>query len=958
MAQSIVEDSSSTEKALATAILQVVMCSLRVLTLAELVEVLDEHTSQVLDFQRAIVELCGGFVVIDNDGKVTTIHQTAREYLLSHERYLDRPFHVSASAAHEQMFLSCMRCLMSVGLRAKVNRNQKPELLDYAADAWSSHLLASPKEGHAIDVLQKFLTGHSVLTWIQVIAANKQLRVLVRASKHLSKYSTGHKVWDAQHNPSEQHILEQHLIDGWATDLVKIVGKFGVNLQRSPELIQRLIPPFCPKSSTIYQQFGKKEAKSLMVSGFSDDVWDDSLARISLRSGTYASSLVASGNRVSIMNSTAAVSIYDSSTFEEVALIKHGERVYMMVMSSTGTLLATYGYRTTKVWEISTGDCKVTVGNPESRPRPLTLLFTRNNGALLVGTDDKWISSLDLNQPTPVWQHLVELEEPELDGHFLNAPSYMSLNSDGSLVAVAYRGHPLSAWETDGPEHIGHCWRTREVVARGEVIQATWHPYSEEVLGLYIEGVVFKWRPYDDETSEIATGASRLAISSNGALFVTGDVNGTVKVFSTADLHLLYQLPSQDNVLGVAFGPEMHRFYDIRGSYGSAWEPTALMKFAEQTEKGSDSGSEIESLTHLPTMSPSRPRRVDSITVLVASPAGRFYCYGTEEGSVHLYEAQRGKIADLYSSKGFMSIEQLTWSNDGRYLCFSGSNKKVVIISITSGTSASNTAAQSKVEISVKTETKGPILELLIHPASSHLLVCTSSTLSVISLASFSVTQSSDWPSTGCKWIIHPQNSALVLGVRPGAIHALDWNLVEQYSFAFDYSFQSAAPIPDTPGDGVVERVLLTHDKRHLLVQLSISRQISKGKALLLFNASLFSSTGPPIMQESTTRRAPVMLPIDVSSQVLSILSCLPHNRLIYLSRDFSICSLQLYGGSNYMSAPSKSSTSDKIKQLFALPGDWISRDCLALCSIWPAEKSLLCPRNGEVAVVRSAALA
>jgi hypothetical protein len=39
------------------------------------------------------------------------------------------------------------------------------------------------------------------------------------------------------------------------------------------------------------------------------------------------------------------------------------------------------------------------------------------------------------------------------------------------------------------------------------------------------------------------------------------------------------------------------------------------------------------------------------------------------------------------------------------------------------------------------------------------------------------------------------------------------------------------------------------------------------------------------------------------------------------------------------------------------LPGDWISRDCLALCSIWGIERSLLCPRNGEVAVVRCAAL-
>jgi predicted RNA-binding Zn-ribbon protein involved in translation (DUF1610 family) len=39
------------------------------------------------------------------------------------------------------------------------------------------------------------------------------------------------------------------------------------------------------------------------------------------------------------------------------------------------------------------------------------------------------------------------------------------------------------------------------------------------------------------------------------------------------------------------------------------------------------------------------------------------------------------------------------------------------------------------------------------------------------------------------------------------------------------------------------------------------------------------------------------------------------------------------------------------------LPGDWISREYLALCSVWVKERSFLCPRNGEVAVVRSASL-
>lgn len=85
------------------------------LTVAVLSQALDEDTSKMLDFHRPIVDLCGGFVVTDNGGNVAMIHQTGREYLLSGN---DRPFHVERNAAHKQVFLSCMRCLMAIGLRA------------------------------------------------------------------------------------------------------------------------------------------------------------------------------------------------------------------------------------------------------------------------------------------------------------------------------------------------------------------------------------------------------------------------------------------------------------------------------------------------------------------------------------------------------------------------------------------------------------------------------------------------------------------------------------------------------------------------------------------------------------------------------------------------------------------------------------------------------------------------
>ncbi|KAL8644571.1 MAG: hypothetical protein Q9226_007697 [Calogaya cf. arnoldii] len=823
MASTIAQNPSSTDRALASTLLQCATISIRALTITELAQALQEDRYSMLDLQRSITDLCGGFIVIDNGANVAMVHQTAREYLLNSN---DRPFYVDKGAAHKQMFESCMRSLMTVGLRAKVKDNRQPEFLQYAAKSWSSHLMLTPPDcARTAETLSKFLGGHWVLIWIQFLATHQQLAVLVEASKHLSRYYAQRKQFDAGLSEQEHLVLKQELVDRWAEDLVKVVGKFGMVLRRNPESIYKLIPPFCPRSSAIYQHFGKTKDKSLVVSGLSGENWDDSIARMSFGPGTYASSVSAAGSQIAILVSSGRVILYNSSTFEVTTAspIKHGERMYRMELSSNGTLLATYGYLTTKIWETSTGLCRLSVPNVESRPRPLAMLFTKKNTTLLVGTDDRRIRSLDLSQNPSSWELTAELEEPELEGHFLNSSNHMALNSDGRLIAVAYRGHPLSAWEIDGPVHIGHCWRTREEVARGEVIEAVWHPHSLEVLGLYIEGVVFKWRPYDNETEELATGASRLAISSDGNLFATGDVRGTVKVYTTAEFGLLYRLASEDTVLSLTFSPDLRRFYDVRGNYGNAWEPNALIRFSEQRSTGGRNESETGSLPRNSTASESWTGRIDAITALAGSPVGRLYCCGTEQGLVHLHDTKRGKLADIYASKSFFSIEQMIWNQDGRYLCFSDSSKKVIVMSINPKTVGLDSVVEKRAEISMKNVTNGSILQLLFHPDSSKLLVRASSTILRISMADFSSTLSLELHTSQHQWIVHPQDPALIIDIGPSSIRILDWDLAERQLYSFQHSQTPLRVESFTNVVNTVDRVLVTVDKRHLLAQLSAS---------------------------------------------------------------------------------------------------------------------------------------
>jgi WD40 repeat protein len=1013
MATSITDDLRPPEMLLATKILECVSCSLRVLKVGELSQALGQDTSEMLDAPRTIVDLCRGFVVIDNDSCVAMIHQTARDYLLNNPDG-NRRFNVDRQAAHRQLFLSCMRCLMSTGLRASLSRGQKPEFLAYAASSWSSHLIsANLRDMETLNTLKKFLTGNWVLTWIHVLAASGQLRLLIRASKDLSRFATKGKPQDPGSTTEAITAPDLELFESWAVDLLRIVGKFSNLLRRKPDSVYKFIPPFCPRSSSIYRLFGKAEAKNLSVTGLSTEVWDDSIARISVGNGPgiFASYIHAAGSQIAVLAPSGSVFFCDSSDFREgtASPIEHGERVDRMALNGTATLLATYGYHSTKVWDVSTGQCKVSVASVESKTRPLTMLFTSNNTTLLIGSDDRRVRSLALMEPEPSWQVVAELFETELEGHYLNSASHMALSEDGSMAAVAYRSHPLSAWETDGPVHIGHCWRKDEAVAIRELRDLVWNPRAPELLGLNLEGVVFKWAPYDGEIEELPAAATKLSISRDGELFATGDGHGRVKLYTTSTFLLLYQLAAQDTVFGLSFSPDSRRLYDIRGYYANAWEPSVLTRFAEESGKDRDSISETESLSGASETSVVISGAVDSITALAGSPKGRLYCGGTYRGVVSLYDTMRGKLADLHVSKAKFTVEEIIWSGDGQCFCFADLSRQVTIFSVKPNIGGTEQpVVEQLAAISMRKIAKGPILQLLFHPGSAYLLVHSTSQIFTVSLASSSVQHTQELEGDAhLQWIVHPREPTLIVGIGPTTIHVFDWDLTERQK----YSFLWPLVLPEvTVGHSKhvdaarqVDRLLVSHNKKHIFLQMSHPRNHWQGNQFFFFETSSISNHSlqpeesrenpAPGEHETETERPeqqsinPVALPEDLSRHIALPLTFFSGDRLVFLSTSFSIYSVQLPWSSDPQpllrsrpsiarppttvgtmateatpSARRQTATSvpldGMMKELFALPGDWISRDCLLVCSIWGVERSLLCPRNGEVAVVKCTALA
>ncbi|KAI1305413.1 hypothetical protein F5Y03DRAFT_151443 [Xylaria venustula] len=971
MASSVEELPNPKSKALAIRIIQCATCTLRALSIEELSQALGDVADNVLDLPRAIMDLCGGFVVTDNDGNVVTIHQTARDYLLDSDA-AERPLRISRQEAHKQIFLSALQCLMSNSLRAGLSKGQKLGFEQYAAESWSIHLIHTAHDDEeCAAALKKFLTGRWSLTWIHVLASSGQLRSMTHSSKNLSRYSSKRGNLD-----TGVGTLEHEFFQNWAVDMIRIPGKFAEVLRRKPHAIYNMIPPFCPRSSPVYQQFGRKEG--LVVNGLLTEKWDDSLARMPT-GNAMASAIDATGSVVATLNASGSILLHDSADFRQLpkSPFEHGERVTRMQLNSTATKIATYGYRTLKVWDIKSGDV-ISIPSIESKTRPLSLQFSKDNSTLMVGTDDRRVRLIKLTDNEPTWQTVAELDEEEIEGQFLNSASHMAISRDSSMVVVGYRRYPVSAWELDGPIHIGHCRRTNDNSAMREIRDLSWHPQLPEVFGLNFEGTVFKWAPYEDIVDEVSTGAAKLCLSKDGELLATGDSHGRIKLYTTDDFVLLYQLTSQYAVFGLTFSPDSRRLYDVRGYHANAWEPTALAKFKASSGMNSDSPSEYDA-SLATEISIANLEAVDPITALSASPNSHLFSSGSAKGAVCLHDVRSAKLTTIYTSRAKFIVDKIVWSDDSKLLCFTDATKQITVMTILSTLDKAELAGEQRAVIPMRNHIKERISQIIFQPGSGRLLVCSASQLYTVSLETLGIEQAADIRDMGIhQWILHPKDAALILGLGRFSIRVFDWNLAERGKCDLTSSSETSSEL-DEMEDLTISKILPSQDNKHLLLHMVHPKQSCKPKFYFLETDKISTQNTPNGEPSPIQLRA---LNTKISSQILSALSFLRGDRLVFISTTFSICSMRLSWASSGVDTrlssepavprgrlgpslapgvpqrrPSSRGSVDEVQELFALPGDWVSEDSLAICDIMAREKSFICPRNGEVAIVKSPAL-
>ncbi|KAI1087197.1 hypothetical protein F5B19DRAFT_497604 [Rostrohypoxylon terebratum] len=982
MAASVQSQQNTSDRNLGLSILGWVTCARRLLSVDELGDALEDDG--VLEIHRTVGDLCGGFVAVDQESKVALTHETAREYLVRPEKD-EGSLAINPNATNDMLLKRCIKRLTDTSLRSQINRGQPPALLGYAMTSWSHHLvLGSISDPKILKLVLNFLKSPHVLTWIHAAAKAREFRALVTASRHLVEVAF--KLQSMENEESSIHHQAAPVIEGWATDFIKIVGKFGSNLRQQPDSIYKLIPPFCPEDSMVYQQFGRKESRSLHISGTTNTSWDDCLARFSLAQGVVASSVITAGSRVALLTVIRKLSqiiIYNAATFEEQRRITHHERVLSIQSNKLGDLLVSYGYATTKIWDVGTGECLKTIKNPPKRPRPHSIMFNEKRKLVLVCFEDRSVRSFSFeDEGVEQWELQAQIEEQSLDDSTVNLPTVSSISPDGNMIAFGYRNHPVTVWELEPSMLIGQCTislnandMTIQANTRGEVFRLMWHPHSGEVIGLNQVGLLFIWDPYEEEASAtVHTGADTFTVSADGSLIATGDAVGAVKVYSTADFAMLYQLASQDSVFYICFSTDSRRLYDIRGSYGNVWEPNTLVRLADRSDHSSSSDSHIEteSVSKMSLYSEHYFARVDNINALSGQSVGPLYCYGTEDGVALLCEAGRGKILELERLTSYMPIEHIAWSEDGRLLALVDLNGRLAVKRVTrSPKDSSSWQVTPHVDVVISQE-EGHIKQLIFHPASKKLLVCTPAILFSLDLESRALTETKlESSMLKLKWTNHPTVTDTLLGFGNTKVYVFSWadlRAREIHNYTpprIARSSTTSAPSLAHERTGsfqkdseMLGRLISCTDSPHMLLEISSSAASGHLETqYLLIDIDDMQRPLEDIPNQDPLFLPYTLIPPEVSTRIREPLAFISRRRLSFLDVDRWICTWRLPVPGLPVSPGKKvSNLCIGMEQHYFLPGDWVTSNETRLCTMTP-DGTLLCPRNGDVATVQAAKL-
>ncbi|CAD6587074.1 MAG: hypothetical protein ASARMPRED_002985 [Alectoria sarmentosa] len=929
-------------KVLARAILTWVVCCSRPLTTSELYQALQIDIKDKIDNIKASIESrCGQLVYVDAQSRVQMVHQTARDFLLQASGFSE--FGVEEVPGHRRVFMTCLEYLSGNEMRSPKRRKfnlssiarERGPFVNYACNEFFEHVVhLSSQDDEAFAVLTKLLSSTNILSCIEYIAQYSDLSRLIQAGKAFKKFLQRR----LKHStPVGQEFV---LLDCWATDLIRLVAKFGKDIKASPSSIYHLIPPFCPPETAPRKHFAGS-TRGIVVLGLSATTWDDCLSTI-VDSQEKFTALACSDKSFAIGMSSGKVVIYDETTCQQSQALDHEEPVKILYFGRRIDILISAGPRKVRIWDIGSWEQVWEFKTPQPC---VSLALIEENQLLLGALRNNDLAIWDLAEGTlrDTADWALHLEGPQFEA-YRRPVLAASFCLESCLLAVVYRGQDILLWDLDRDElHdtfskagssslIANVDRSAGVTG-GLVFSAT--PNETLLAAAYSDGDLVLFDILEGTVREkTLVNAQTLACSPDGRTLASGDSSGTIQLFDFENLRLLYRIISDEYCISkLAFTGDSHRLLDIRGSECRVWDPMVLVRQDRDEEiSGTVSVSTAPQEVNLESTG-----EIVLITSMVCHPdSGVFFC-GKEDGSVYLYETKSGRQTHkLFSHAKGVSILSLFFDVESNALSSTDSGRvKVHILKQgQEGWEAIDTLFEHRVYDEATT-----VKQVLTKRGATHVLICTgrSDTLWYISSKETStVIETISWEERGAfRWATHPLNDDQLILISDNIAHLYEWKSLRRLTgdegILLEGSLLPTSIFPSFD-ELAINSITPCFDNTTIATTFGVdSRPQSKAK-LLLWNVADFGV--------ESKSAAPIPKYHSLADQVKTLIGD-DGRRLVFLSRDNWICS-----------ADPESANADHYDRHFFLPADWLSSDVRLMIRV-AHDRDIVFVKRDEVAVIK-----
>jgi WD40 repeat protein/pimeloyl-ACP methyl ester carboxylesterase len=951
-------------KELAKTILMWAACAVRPMTIGELdgALTLDIHDS-FPNLEESIATLCGQLVIVDKQGRVNMVHETAREFLIAGG--LESEFSIDVTQAHTRMAEVCLSYLVGDEMKPPRNRRRRssanlPTRQDfaiYAYTAYSYHLSkADPLAAGTFQLITQFLKSN-VLTWIETIAHSQNLTQLIRASKHLKAYMNRCIVERSPLDP-QMRALRQ-----WSMDLARIPAMFANALTVSPSAIYSLIPPFCPTESMIHKAGGSNQR--LAVLGACNEQWDDRMLCIDFRKGQPRALRYGDGF-LAIALSSGTVVLYYVASYQEYKALEHGEAVNFIAFKTQSDFMATCGIKTTKIWDLRTGQVVHTLVSP---PRPLGMEF--DGDTLFIASRNNCIYSWNLGldvQPESVRRPWGDANTPETNRIPLQGvPCALTLSTSHGMLAVAYNGQPIILWDMEEDTYAGSCGKK---LSSGEtsthvVVALAFNPNPD--IGLlavaYLDGDLALLDPYTDRQLEcFRANCQTLSPSSNGRFLAAGCANGIIHVYEFDTFKLLYRAKSTNSYIKqLAFSKDSMLLADIRGSQCTVWKPEALLR-----ESLSDDSSGLTSATLIETVSMEAKAKVTSIAVHHTSAV--IFC-GKDDGSVVLYERKTAaSLGILYKHKS--PVRLLTWIEERDSLLSVDVSNRIFLYRI-QRSADKGWLTDPAVHFKTRLDSGKAITDVSIGEAAAKFLVSTRESDHLFDLNNGKNEMERTYPQIPGtrKWFPHPQSSQHLICVDNVRVCAYNWrDMTEVSSMTFSLDDQTVELTNATLYSlGQEHRIMLhlahprSSTKISRIAIIDLDRLSVKGSdtsflqrkqpyALATLDQSTTDDDKGDIVKPSNPAAVLCSRVTQFEVNIAHVIGVDDSSKLIFLNQSCWVCSVDL-SASGLAITQRGDDPSIEVFEHFFIPYDWFAGKKDIICTLAKGDVALT--RGGDLAVIR-----